>query len=1139
MPTWKESALFIEQQRLRARDRYQDFQRVLKEIAALFRALAKNEATITAFISYAHTLPGTQDEDWTKAAILSLGDDLKSAGITIILDEKNSAPGEDTRNFMIENVKKCDIAIVVGTQTLATKVTTTKADGSHYYAHFEAVEIIRKCLQSAWDPITLLNLNKDLADEASALSQELSQSCKNPTTLINSWLELQKKISGFKVKLQNAGIFVMNKPSPLLPIIISGRCETAMPFFTGEKTILECARNGTGDTLHVSYMQNFITILSSLFMKKFPRPEENSSELNEAIKQIIQKYQSLSPWINGLSEYQIGGYPSINAWPPNEELLINRDTVCREIMELEQRYQPGIQNLRESLARKHQRDAAVPLAFQRFTTPTNGEYIHQSIRIHPDQHNRSDPEQAALDLQELLTNHQTREPAPLRKILITGFAGAGKTTCTRRIASEVMQGHLWQERNFRWVFHIPLRALARKPYASLGDAILDLNFSDNERPPMLFWEILLKKREEVLLVADGLDEIQQQMSDPSICQLVTSVLNWPNLVLSGRPHSILPENIYVEKHYQLTGFNDQDIINYVTNYFAVLNIPGIGQALLQKFDNGSLSREVLRTPIVLGLACFVHANEQRAAQELITKTKLYQVCWEKMSIIYFKQYFPNEQPLTNQLMINRSNDILTLLGQLAHDDITSQYMLVFSGIKLTQKLGKRINILREAIKHGWLQVISSNEPPEDLLLDTYDYEFPHLTFAEFAAAHYWVSMLLTDKENTLANIQLELGNPRLEVVFQFMSGILADKHPGLLPEFLDVLLEKRSSPWGATFQGENQRTFNETKLYLTIPCLHESGVDHPWFKKNPILRFIEQTLRRQITERDDINQCAASDLFDVLSLNHRISLPINFNAIAIQQTKFLVNQTGIAAVVKSMNTIIGLSNARGLKHAELQEWLQLALAFLNREMTPAEVTTLLLPTAGSIIKKLSSRDSFEKFLAMLEGENTIRQVLLSDTQWEYKACFFGICTQQIHLLSNNQIDRILSLADRMMASDTKNLPGILRDNDSLFYTFFEAVLRTQSLQLASVQKKLQELANHTEWQPQYQLIKTLCHAPFHENHDDVYLDIIDRLSQSSDSSMSNWLSSLLEKQQSFAQRNQDAINEIMRKRETPRKQRQP
>ena len=216
----------------------------------------------------------------------------------------------------------------------------------------------------------------------------------------------------------------------------------------------------------------------------------------------------------------------------------------------------------------------------------------------------------------------------IRKVLVSGVAGVGKSTFCQYLAYQWATGALWTE--YGLVVLIPLQSLTEEDYRHDMSCFL----VDILKKQYFFSQYLPVKDERylkehmlttpILWLLDGYDEIAQNKSE-QIKRIIEQLLHTSNHILTSRPYmNTLPYDNRIE----IEGFADENISTYIKQFFgqtgsATLSSPHKDKQLLEFLKRNFFIRDFARVPLCLELICSIWDDTDWSKTETITMTILY------------------------------------------------------------------------------------------------------------------------------------------------------------------------------------------------------------------------------------------------------------------------------------------------------------------------------------------------------------------------------------------------------------------------------------------------------------------------------------------------------------------------------------
>ncbi len=445
---------------------------------------------------------------------------------------------------------------------------------------------------------------------------------------------------------------------------------------------------------------------------------------------------------------------------------------------------------------------------------------------------------ALIKLEELFDERMLRNGvvgAP-KKILIQGRAGIGKTTLCKKLVYEYSHNGLWKNR-FDAVLWLPLRQLKNYTARNLEALLCEKYFSQHPDKEA-FASILSQRANKILFILDGLDEVSTELGqDSPLGDFLTTLLKHANVLLTSRPSGIESTTLeQVDLELETIGFSSKNVQDYLNKAE-----PVAATAIHSFIQRTPLIQELVNIPVQLDVLCYSWDAMQSSnnASGMATMTELYQAMvnklWHKDSIRLGK---------TSQGVLLKLHDIQNLSEKEVEAQLVSaenDYLgyLAFQGLQDTRiefdlsylkQLKDQLNQVRGKelplqLSHDLKQ--TSFLHTADAHLREYDrsYHFLHLTFQEFFAAKWLArhiaaylgpesgfipdSTLTLSKELTKDFVQQHKYDPRYEIVWPMVAGLLKDKS-STLEAFFDLL------------EQEPQDLLGIAQQRLLMGCLQEA-----------------------------------------------------------------------------------------------------------------------------------------------------------------------------------------------------------------------------------------------------------------------------------------------------------------------------
>ena len=355
---------------------------------------------------------------------------------------------------------------------------------------------------------------------------------------------------------------------------------------------------------------------------------------------------------------------------------------------------------------------------------------------------------------------------PVRKVLVEGNGGMGKTTLCTMLTEEWAEGKILQQFNCLLLF--PFREQSISSAMSLSDLLKVLYGSERIRLSVAN-EFEDNEGKGVLIIADGWDELEEvKRSKQSFLYnlLFGDVLPLASVLLTSRPSASaslhnLPS---VSRLVEVMGFNKKDIEEYIISEFKE---PEKATGLLKQLRNNPLIQSVCSVP----LNCVITCNLWHTLEQVLppTMTELYsQIILNVVFRDLRKNFFQSE--VVSVLSLSSFDSIPPELQpywwrmcEFAFKAL-SEDKIVFSQEELADCFPVAISPANKLKCFGLLQSAHSLLPIGHCL----SFHFLHLTFQEYLAA---LHLLTLPTEKQLEICRLYGTKSRFATVWKFFFGL--------------------------------------------------------------------------------------------------------------------------------------------------------------------------------------------------------------------------------------------------------------------------------------------------------------------------------------------------------------------------------
>ena len=348
------------------------------------------------------------------------------------------------------------------------------------------------------------------------------------------------------------------------------------------------------------------------------------------------------------------------------------------------------------------------------------------------------------------------KPFPMRKILIKGGPGMGKTSLSKKISWD------WAKKLFvkvSIVFFVFLKLV--KPGDFIEDAIVQqtLKFQKKliERKKLI--DILEHFGHRCLLILDGYDESALGQNEKLTDILSGLKFKTCNIILTSRPHSIVDIEEYFDTIVSVEGFTRDEAQKFASRI--VPDGEKVEQILNFNPAGERANRPVHNVPILLSFLCLlVREDKIDLSDKEISMGEIY---FRMVQCLYKKFTIRKGIKFETSSLVS----VLMSIGKLALETLLSDK----SELERSQIIEQ---VGQDVFEYGLLIGEDSFSLTRDMTVDTL-VSFPHRSLQEFLGAFYFVLSLgkkqtVNDEEKAFVEY---LKNP---LFFQFCHWLLDESY---------------------------------------------------------------------------------------------------------------------------------------------------------------------------------------------------------------------------------------------------------------------------------------------------------------------------------------------------------------------------
>ena len=389
-----------------------------------------------------------------------------------------------------------------------------------------------------------------------------------------------------------------------------------------------------------------------------------------------------------------------------------------------------------------------------------------------------------------------------RTVLIEGDPGMGKTTYCQKLAYD------WANRQEEWDESFPevellLLLRCHDIKSNIWEAIDEQILPDDldEESKESFFEFVRENQSKVLLVLDGLDEVDLNKLDMYIKLVKSKELPKVQMVFTSRHEAGMKFRRFCDNVWEITGFTEKDAKSFIFKYFE--NMKHLAYKLLEQLFTRSGSRdlrEMTSNPLNTALLCVLCEDFEGVFPA--SRTQLY---IEIVLCVLRRYENKNELSSNSEDLIRVYEEELSRLGLMALKSLLKGELYIEES-----ECGRNSAALT---KFGFLSI----QPGGTKRKPCRRYGFLHKSFQEFFAGFYLASQILSGEIDFDSLVTDKRYLNELNQLFLFMSGILALR----CGEAAECLVKCITTHINRLRRSSNNASIVHSYIMFTFDCITE------------------------------------------------------------------------------------------------------------------------------------------------------------------------------------------------------------------------------------------------------------------------------------------------------------------------------
>ena len=208
---------------------------------------------------------------------------------------------------------------------------------------------------------------------------------------------------------------------------------------------------------------------------------------------------------------------------------------------------------------------------------------------------------------------------PVRKLIVEGNAGIGKTTLCTMLTEEWANGEILTQ--FDCVLLLPLRDQLVSSASSLPD-LLPLYHPDETLCGSVVQQLKRTRGKGVLIITDGWDELSEEKRSKNSFMsnlLFGRLLPSASVLLTSRPAASahLHKLSTVDRFVEVVGFNEENVKQYIESEFE--KCPEKASSLIEQLENNPLIASVCSVPLNCAIICYLWDTPNNMLPKTLTE----------------------------------------------------------------------------------------------------------------------------------------------------------------------------------------------------------------------------------------------------------------------------------------------------------------------------------------------------------------------------------------------------------------------------------------------------------------------------------------------------------------------------------------